>query len=227
MNVCRYVIVAVLMLIVSAPSYSLNILPSRGQYSVPVKSYKEIVFGKVIRQKYDFSCGSAAVASLLSFHYNMPSKEQDIFKVMFEKGNQELIKQKGFSLLDMKMYLRSVGLKAEGFKLPLEKIRELGVPGITLVNFDGYMHFVVIKGMNDGFVIVGDPSRGTIKMKIASFKEHYTGIVLLVRNQVDIGRSGFITDQDYSVYAASPLQQGISRGASGNLGIYRPNTGQY
>jgi len=225
MNVYRFLIVAVLF--VSAPSYSLNILPSRGQYSVPVKSYSEVVFGNVLRQKYDFSCGSAALASLLSFHYDMPSEEQDIFQKMFDSGDKELIEQQGFSLLDMKKYLESVGLKSDGFKLNLAKIRELGVPGITLVNFDGYLHFVVIKGMNDGFVILGDPSRGTMKMKYERFEEHYQGIVLLIRNRAEVGRTTFITDNDFSVYAASPIKQGVLRDSSGNLGILRPNVGQY
>ncbi len=225
MNVYRFLAVTVLLF--SAPSYSLNILPSRGQYSVPVKSYSEVVFGKVLRQKYDFSCGSAALASLLSFHYDMPSDEQDIFQNMFDKGDKKLIEKQGFSLLDMKNYLETVGLKSDGFKLNLTKIRELGVPGITLVNFDGYLHFVVIKGMNDGYVILGDPSRGTMKMKYGKFEEHYQGIVLLIRNRAEVGRTTFITDNDFSVYAASPVKQGVMRDSSGNTGILRPNVGQY
>ncbi len=225
MKVYRYIILAVL--VVSAPSYSLNILPTRGQFAVPVQSYREIVFGEVLRQKYDFSCGSAALASLLSFHYEMPSDEQDIFQIMFDNGDQQLIEKQGFSLLDMKKYLQSIGLKSDGFKLELEKVRKIGVPGITLVNFDGYMHFVVIKGMNDGYVILGDPSRGTMQMKHDEFLKHYSGIVLLIRNRAEVGRASFISDDTFSVYASSPVEQGILRESSGNLGIYRPNVGQY
>ncbi|HAS63870.1 MAG TPA: bacteriocin resistance protein, partial [Vibrio sp.] len=46
---------------VSASANALTYMPSRGAFNVPVKSYKEILFGDVIRQQYDFSCGSAAV----------------------------------------------------------------------------------------------------------------------------------------------------------------------
>jgi len=216
-----------MVLLFSAPSYSLNILPSRGQYTVPIKSYREVVFGEVLRQKYDFSCGSAALASLLSFHYEMPSDEQVIFQDMFDNGDKKLIEKKGFSLLDMKLYLHSVGLNADGFKLKLEKIRKLGVPGITLVNFDGYLHFVVIKGMNDESVILGDPSRGTMTMKYREFAEYYTGIVLLIRNKAEVGRASFITDNAFSVYASSPLKEGVLRSSSGDISILRPNVGQY
>ncbi len=225
MKIYRYLILAALF--ISMPSYSLNILLSRGVYSVPVKSYREIVFGNVLRQKYDFSCGSAALASLLSFHYDIPSEEQDIFQIMFDNGNKTLIEQKGFSLLDMKKYLESIGFRSDGFQIDLSRIRDLGVPGITLVNIDGYMHFVVIKGINDQYVIIGDPSRGTMKMEYDKFQQYYSGVVLLIRNKAEVGRANFITDNHFSVYASSPIAQSISRDSSGNIGIQRPNVGRY
>ncbi|WP_254657687.1 C39 family peptidase, partial [Vibrio breoganii] len=122
----------------SASTFAIEFLPHRANYSVPVKSYKELVFGDVYRQQYDFSCGSAALASLLQFHYQKPAQEQEIFDAMYEQGDKDIISEQGFSLLDMKSYLKSVGLKADGFHISLEKLRKIGVPGITLVNFDGY-----------------------------------------------------------------------------------------
>src|SRR3546814_20011104 len=40
-----------------------------GSFSVPVMSLKEKRWTTVVRQQYDFSCGSAAVATLLTYHY--------------------------------------------------------------------------------------------------------------------------------------------------------------
>lgn len=85
-----------LLLALSASANSLEFLPHRGHFSVPVKSYKEIVFGDVFRQQYDFSCGSAALASLLTYHYQTPSSEQDIFKSMYDKGDKRRSKRKAF-----------------------------------------------------------------------------------------------------------------------------------
>ncbi|ARO99444.1 Lactococcin-G-processing and transport ATP-binding protein LagD [Vibrio alginolyticus] len=215
-----------LMLVYSASAISLELLPYRAHYSVPVKSYREIVFGDVFRQQYDFSCGSAALASLLTFHYATKSSEQDIFKSMFEKGDKEKIKEKGFSLLDMKFYLDSIGLRSDGFQVGLEKIKEVGVPGITLVNFDGYMHFVVIRGINNHSVILGDPSRGTMIMKLDEFEKYYQGIVLLVRNEAEMGRSSFITNDNFTVYQRSPLKTGVSRDSLGVFSITLPVSGE-
>lgn len=216
-----------LMLTMSASTFAIEFLPHRANYSVPVKSYKELVFGDVYRQQYDFSCGSAALASLLQFHYEKPAQEQEIFDAMYEQGDKDIISKQGFSLLDMKSYLKSVGLKADGFHISLEKLRKIGVPGITLVNFDGYMHFVVIRGISENNVVLGDPSRGTMVMQIDEFNHYYQGLTLLVRNEAKIGRSGFIKDDNFSIYNTSPLESGVSRESLGVFSITLPSPGDY
>ncbi|WP_162892827.1 C39 family peptidase [Vibrio superstes] len=216
-----------LVLTLSASTFAIEFLPHRANYSVPVKSYKELVFGDVYRQQYDFSCGSAALASLLQFHYQRPAKEQDIFDVMYEQGDKNLINQQGFSLLDMKFYLESLGLKADGFHISLQKLRSIGVPGITLVNFDGYMHFVVIRGISENNIVIGDPSRGTMVMPVEHFDQYYQGLTLIVRNEAEVGKAGFITDDEFSIYNASPLETGVSRDSLGVFSITLPITGDY
>ncbi|PML01200.1 bacteriocin resistance protein [Vibrio breoganii] len=211
----------------SASTFAIEFLPHRANYSVPVKSYKELVFGDVYRQQYDFSCGSAALASLLQFHYQKPAQEQEIFDAMYEQGDKDIISKQGFSLLDMKSYLKSVGLKADGFHISLEKLRKIGVPGITLVNFDGYMHFVVIRGISENNVVLGDPSRGTMVMPIDEFTHYYRGLTLLVRNEAKIGRAGFINDDNFSIYNTSPLETGVSRDSLGVFSITLPSAGDY
>ncbi|OAN13044.1 bacteriocin resistance protein [Photobacterium jeanii] len=206
---------------------ALDYFPSRGGYSVKVKSYQEQLFGDVLRQQYDFSCGAAAVASLMTFHYGIEIPENEVFDYMFEHGDKEKIEKQGFSLLDMKKYIQSIGLEANGYKLPLDKIKKLGIPAITIVNFDGYMHFVVIKGINSKQVILGDPSRGTVVMDIKEFEEYYKGLVLLVKSHVDVARNGFIKKENYSVYAASPTADAISRDSLATFSITLPGANDY
>ena len=95
-----------------------------GRYALTVTSLKDARFKTTIRQQYDFSCGSAAVATLLSYHYNYPVTEQSVFQEMFARGDQEKIRREGFSLLDMKTYLNAHQFQADGFELPLEKLLE-------------------------------------------------------------------------------------------------------
>ena len=90
---------------------------SGGDFSVSVLSWWEIPFRTVVRQRYDFSCGSAAVATILTHHYGRPTGEQEPFKAMWAKGDKELIRKVGFSMFDMKNYLTDLGYTTEGFRL--------------------------------------------------------------------------------------------------------------
>lgn len=125
-----------------------------------VESMREIAFSRTIRQQYDFSCGSAALATLLTYQYHDPVNEQEIFMSMWENGDQEKIRQEGFSLLDIKNYLDQRGYESNGYEVPIDKLIENAVPAIMLISDHGYNHFVVVKGINNDRVLLGDPSAG-------------------------------------------------------------------
>jgi hypothetical protein len=80
-----------------------------GSYSVSVTSWRDIPFRTVVRQQYDYSCGSAALATLLHFHYGLRVGESDVFQAMYAVGDQARIQEVGFSMLDMKSYLEQRG----------------------------------------------------------------------------------------------------------------------
>jgi predicted double-glycine peptidase len=116
-----------------------------GTYRVPVVSWKEARYSRVITQQYDFSCGSAAVATLLTFGYDHPTDEQMAFRQMYAHGDQATIQKVGFSLLDMRQYLVEQGYDAEGFRADLDTVIRIGVPAITLITTGIYRHFVVLR----------------------------------------------------------------------------------
>jgi predicted double-glycine peptidase len=101
------------------------VLPAEiaGGFAVPVTSLKVTTlrwkFRSTVPQKWDFSCGSAAVATLLTYHYNTPTSEESAIAVMYVRGDQAKIRREGFSLLDMKLYLEQHGFRADGFEATL------------------------------------------------------------------------------------------------------------
>lgn len=149
-------------------------------YHVRVASLKEARYRSTVRQQYDYSCGSAAVATLLSYHFDHPVTEQLAFDQMYRSGDQERIRREGFSLLDIKRFLASQGFAADGFELPLEKLAEAGLPAIVLVVEKGYHHFVVIKGVRPDRVLLGDPSGGTRAVGRAAFDAMWQNRLLFV-----------------------------------------------
>src|ERR1700754_3420548 len=60
-----------------------------GNYNIQLTSYSEIPFQTVVRQRYDYSCGSAALATLLKFHYAIDTNEADVFTAMYAVGDQD------------------------------------------------------------------------------------------------------------------------------------------
>ena len=173
-NIANIIIILSAILLLSASlSYAAKIpIYSSGiNFSLPVESYKERQFRSVVRQNYDFSCGSAALATMLRFHYELDVGEKEILEAMYSIGNQKKILKEGFSLLDMKQYLVSIGMKANGFKAPLDKLQTVGVPAIALINNNGYLHFVVVKGVSEKTVLIGDPAVGMRVIERKAFEK--------------------------------------------------------
>lgn len=191
-------------------------------YSVPVVSMKESRFHSTLRQQYDFSCGSAAVATLLTHQYGIPVNEATVFQAMYAHGDQAKIRREGFSLLDIKRYLASYGLIADGFMLSLDKLAEAGLPAIVLVNEKGYHHFVVVKGIRDNRVLIGDPATGTRAVDRASFEASWVNrILFVVHNRKEMAR--FNLQADWNAAPRAPLAASVPREGLG--GIVLPKFG--
>lgn len=174
---------------------------------VNVKSMAERQFDTVVRQQFDFSCGSAALATLLTHHYGRDVSETDAFEVMWEVGDQDRISELGFSLLEMKRYLETSGLSADGFRLTLDRIQEIGVPGIALIDVKGYKHFVVVKGINDKEVLIGDSSAGVHSKPRKQFEKQWDGTILFIRSDVARGKANFNKAVDWDLAPYSPFDR--------------------
>ncbi len=173
-----------------------RILAGGMSMSVPMKSLETLKFKTVVKQVYDFSCGSAALATLLTYHYDRPVGESKVFDAMWAVGDQANIRAKGFSLLDMKLYLQHAGLKADGFRVPLDKLKEVGVPAIALIVRKGYAHFVVLRGIAKDYVVIGDPALGAMTMSRDEFQKMWNGIAFIVHDDADTARGTFNLERD-------------------------------
>lgn len=183
-----------------------------GSFSVPVMSLKERRWTNVVRQQYDFSCGSAAVATLLTYHYETPIDEARVFEEMFVRGDQPKIQAEGFSLLDMKQFLDRRGLKSDGFRMTLDKLADIGVPAIVLINTGGYRHFVVIKGIEAERILVADSAFGTTIWPRDRFEAAWGGgIVLAAREGIEVAKVHFGDIPDWQIRPKAPIGQGLDR----------------
>jgi len=177
-----------------------------GNFYIKLVSYSEIPFRTVIRQQFDYSCGSAALATLLRFHYSLHTTEANVFKAMYAVGDQEQIQKVGFSLLDMKKYLASIGYQADGYRVSLAELGQVATPAIALIQIGSYKHFVVIKGVIGDSVLVGDPTLGLREFKAAEFQKVWNGIAFVVHDSPAAGTPLFNGAEDWQRWAdAHPL----------------------
>lgn len=146
----------------------------------PVRTLRDLRFADLIPQRYDFSCGSAALATILSAGYGMPTTEADLIRWMMEGADPREILKNGFSMLDMKRYVESIGMRAHGFRVEPDALYRLQVPVIALLDLKGYKHFVVVKGAQAGRVFVADPALGHRVMNEQDFVAGWNGILLAV-----------------------------------------------
>lgn len=165
-------------------------------YNINVKSFRSQKFEYVVPQHYDFSCGAAALATLLKHHYDIVTTEQEVLDSMFAVGDQDKIRKQGFSLLDMKNYLHTIGIPADGYKVDIESVSKVGVPGIVLINANGYMHFVVVKGISDKHVLLGDPALGMRKVSMDAFLSMWNGIFFIIKSDLQVGQASFKMEND-------------------------------
>jgi predicted double-glycine peptidase len=203
-------------------------LPAIGgsRFAVPIASMKAIRFQTTLRQQYDFSCGSAAIATLLTHHYAYPVSEQLVFEQMFARGDQQKIRKEGFSLLDIKNFLSAHGFKADGFKLPLQKLIDTKLPAIVLVSEKGYHHFVVIKGAADDRILIGDPANGTRLLPRAAFEQIWTSKLLFVIH--DTAKTpAFNGLADWRAAPTAPLNTAINRNGMSGITMSKHGPGDY
>jgi predicted double-glycine peptidase len=191
-----------------------------------VWSLRELKVRSVVLQKYDFSCGSAAIATLLTYHYGNPISEEVAFRAMFNDGNQQKIQQEGFSLLDMKRFLEANGYLADGFEVSLDEVVNAGIPAIVLIVDNGYYHFVVVKGMRDNKVLLGDPAVGLRVVPRQQFEASWSNRIVFVIHGAPT-RGEFNTARDWSVRPRSPLGQPLSVDTLSSITLFRPGRSDF
>jgi predicted double-glycine peptidase len=140
-------------------------------------------------QEWDLSCGAAALATLLTYQHGDPVPEREIAKALMRReeyiAHPGLIRiRQGFSLLDLKRYADQRGYEGVGYgKLTLEDLIERA-PIMVPVNFKGYNHFVVFRGMRGNRVLLADPAWGNRTMPRKKFEKAWL-------TYPEIGKVGF------------------------------------
>ncbi len=179
MSVRTSVVVALVLLLLGQSSQAANIGIGSGiRVNVPLKSMKDLRDKDLVKQRLDYSCGAAALATILRYGFGDEVKERDILIELFDllsEDEEGLRRKEGFSLLDLQHVAQARGYKAQGFRLAPQYLPKLGGPVIVFIEPRGYKHFAVLRGVRGDRVYLADPSRGNIRMPAYRFLEGWLG----------------------------------------------------
>lgn len=158
----------------------------------PVKSFRELRFQEMIPQRYDYRCGSAALASLLHYGYGINVSETELISKMMVGADPQVVVKNGFSMLDMKRYVEGIGMRAHGYRVDSKALYQLQMPVIALMEVKNYKHFVLVKGAAGGRVFIADPALGHRVVFERDFVAGWNGIVLAVVGDKPMLASSFL-----------------------------------
>ena len=197
--------------------YELNMATVNGGHStepVQVYPYQYYKYKHIVHQAFDYSCGSAALTTILQYHLGLNVTEKDAMEGMLEHGEKEkIIARRGFSLLDMKRYVATLGSDSGGFRATMEDLVKLGQPAIVPIDYAGFKHFVVVKGVRDDRVFIADPSAGNIAFSVGEFAKLWDKGTLFViypsKTRPAVQSSLALSDTDLGIISPDLIRQDI------------------
>jgi len=137
-------------------------------------------FENVVRQEKDFTCGAAALATILKNVFGKSITEREIIEDMLKHTDEKTAKERGFSFLDMKNYVERAGLRGRGYKIDAAALIGTKIPVIALQVTRGIPHFVVVRKVVDGLVYVADPALGNRVLSVEEFVAGWNGVIFAV-----------------------------------------------
>jgi len=148
-----------------------------------VTPLSESIHECMVKQNYDYSCGSAALGTLLNYYLGENFTEKQIIQGLMEYGDKEQIKKlRAFSLWDMQKFIDVIGYTSGGYNAELSDLKNPDLwPCIVPLEVFGYRHFVVLKGIHKDHVFVADPWRGNSSYPVDLFvKMWYNSIIFRI-----------------------------------------------
>lgn len=154
-------------------------------------------FRGIVRQAYDYSCGSAALTTLLNGYVGTQLNEEQIMNGLMKFGETEkIVERRSFSLLDMKRFVSALGLESGGYRGEFSDLVNQGQPAIVPISYAGFKHFVVYKGFKNGRVYVADPALGNISFDQERFKQVWENNTLFLINVPEQHRKNMLALQE-------------------------------
>jgi uncharacterized protein len=152
-------------------------------FSRGVTSWQTLKRRNVVMQERDYSCGAAALATLVRYYWGDDVTEQFFLAALDQMLTPEEALDRiknGLTLTDLRRVAVKTGYRASLGKLEFSKLAESRVPLVVGIKVRGYRHFVVFRGIAGGDVYLADPIRGNIRIPATEFVQQWQEKAILV-----------------------------------------------
>lgn len=152
-----------------------------------IESWKTLRDQGVVRQYFDYSCGAASIATLLTSHFNAPTSEARVLSLLPTVDRP-------YSLTDMAHALKLLGYESISLRVDAADLQKLTVPAVLFMHprrtRTTVGHFVVLRNIGDASVTVADPASGNRAYAFDDFLSRWgtrdaegkiSGVLMLVR----------------------------------------------
>jgi uncharacterized protein len=140
--------------------------------NVRVSNWRDLQRLDIVMQKRDYSCGAAALATVLRYFWGDPVGEEKVLVALGEVLTAEEIKdrlKKGMAISDLRRAAVKMGYASSIGTMSFQDLCGSRVPLIVPIRLEEYDHFVVYRGVVGNRVYLADPIRGNVRPTITEF----------------------------------------------------------
>jgi uncharacterized protein len=146
-------------------------------------SWQEMRTRNIVMQRLDYSCGAAAMATVMRYGLGDDINEMAVLKALDQVLTQEELKERiknGLTMSDLRRVAVKMGYAADVGKVKISDLSTSKVPLLVGIIDDGYDHFVVVRGVKCGWIFLADPMRGNIRYPVHVFQAKWQKNAVLV-----------------------------------------------
>jgi uncharacterized protein len=187
-----------------------------------IRSWKEIRQQNIVMQEFDYSCGAAALATLLRYFWEDDVNEETVLHTVdgfLSPAEYKDRVQNGLAIADLQRAAVKLGYLSEAGKISFEELCQSKVPLLVAIIADGYAHFVVVRGIFGDNVYLADPIRGNIRVRTTLFQTQWQkhAVLVVLKAKVDPPKTSPLTvrqnevnlgELNYQLIRTMPAKQG-------------------
>jgi predicted double-glycine peptidase len=174
-------------------------------------SHRDLRYEGIIGQSSDFSCGPAAVATLLSCFYGISVTESDVL-AQAEQHEATVGREPGagVSALSLKRVLVDSGIPVRGLKVTVNALvqhfKQQGLP-LILHTTRPQKHFLVAVTAVGRHIVLADPSWGRRLLGVSELETQlgFDGVVLATMPPPDLAERAAAAQESFCLWARERL----------------------